>query len=49
MNRLISLLPVGLRRALARAGDQADRTAVCEGLHRTRWGRSLARQIGGGS
>jgi hypothetical protein len=41
--------PDGLRRALALAGDQADRTAVCEGLHRTRWGRPLAKQIGGES
>jgi hypothetical protein len=47
--RFLVPTPDGLRRALALAGDQADRTAVCEGLHRTRWGRSLARQIGGES
>lgn len=37
----------GLRRALVLAGDDADRTAVFEGLARTRWGRVLANRIGG--
>jgi hypothetical protein len=45
--RYLVLTPDGLSRAVALAGDQADRTAVREGLARTRWGRSLARWIGG--
>jgi len=39
--------PDGLNRALLLAGDQADRQAVREGLHRTRWGRPLAKHLGG--
>ena len=39
--------PEGLRRALALAGDQADRQAIREGLYRTRWGRALAKHLGG--
>jgi DNA-binding MarR family transcriptional regulator len=39
--------PEGLSRALALAGAKADRTAVREGLDRTRWGRTLARRVGG--
>jgi hypothetical protein len=39
--------PDGLRRAIALAGDQANRHAIREGLHRTRWGRSLAKHLGG--
>jgi hypothetical protein len=45
--RYLVLTPDGLSRAVALAGDKADRTAVREGLARTRWGRTLARQIGG--
>jgi hypothetical protein len=45
--RYLVLTPDGLCRAITLAGDKADRTAVREGLHRTRWGRALARRIGG--
>jgi len=45
--RHLVLTPAGLARAIALAGDQADRTAVREGLQRTRWGRTLAKRIGG--
>jgi hypothetical protein len=47
--RYLVLTPAGLSRSIALAGDKADRTAVREGLARTRWGRALARQIGGES
>lgn len=36
----------GLVRALELAGRDADKTAVVEGLRRTRWGRGLARWVG---
>lgn len=39
--RYLVLTPDGLSRALALAGNQADQTAVREGLARTRWGRTL--------
>lgn len=39
--------PEGLERALQFAGVQADRQAVQEGLQRTRWGRPLAKHLGG--
>lgn len=48
-DRVRYLVPTsdGMSRALTLAGDKADRQAVWEGLARTRWGRALARQIGG--
>jgi hypothetical protein len=39
--------PAGFARALALAGAKADRIALREGLQRTRWGRTLAKRIGG--
>jgi len=50
-DRVRCLVPTraGLARALALARGKADREAVREGLQRTRWGRSLANQIGGES
>ena|GEM_PF-2769379 len=39
--------PSGLERAFQFAGHQADRQAVQEGLQRTRWGRPLAKHLGG--
>jgi hypothetical protein len=47
--RFLVPTPDGLRRALAFAGNQADRQAIREGLHRTRWGSSLAKHLGGKS
>jgi hypothetical protein len=47
-DRVRYLVPTadGLARAIALAGHRADRTAVREGLARTRWGRPLAKSIG---
>jgi hypothetical protein len=47
-DRVRCLVPTadGLARAVSRAGDSVDATAVREGLARTRWGRSLADSMG---
>ncbi len=47
--RCLVLTPTGLARALALVGKKADRSALREGLQRTKWGRALARRLKGGS